>query len=70
MHCCWEGIAAQLTNMWFNTKNHMKAWYIGAPHTLSIINTKWNQIQIPLNFRSSISPESRTLWKGLFLFYI
>ena len=44
MHCCWEGIVAQMKSLWFNSKNHSNAWYIGIPSNITRVNKKLQSI--------------------------
>jgi hypothetical protein len=64
MHCLWEGISAQFADLWLNSKNHEKSWYIGAPSTLQQINHKWKQIQTPHEMRQLSFIENKSIWKG------
>jgi len=64
MHCCWEGVTAQMLHLWIETKHHTKPWYIGSPKTLTKLNEKWKQIQVPQNFRIPAPLEMKNIWKG------
>jgi hypothetical protein len=69
MHCCWEGVTAQMVNIWMNTKKHKEQWYIGSPQTLAKMNEKWEQIEVPNTFREITSFENKSNWKGKCLIY-
>jgi hypothetical protein len=67
MHSCWEGVTAQLMDLWTDTKNHKQDWYIGSPKNLAELNAKWKQIQVPQSFRVPIPLEMKNIWKGIVL---
>jgi hypothetical protein len=67
MHCCWEGITAQMMKLWTNSKYHQQSWYIGSPTCQLALSSKWKQIQVPHNFRNPISIDLKNIWKGLII---
>ena len=67
MHCCWEGVTAQLKKLWFHSTNHLSPWYIGNPTTVAKINKKIANIQVPHNFRKPPLIDSTITWKGNYI---
>jgi hypothetical protein len=67
MHCCWEGVVAQLISLWIDSKNHNNPWYIGTPSNIAQINKKIEAIQVPHNFRQPLPIDCKISWKGIYI---
>lgn len=63
MHAVCEGVTEMLTNLWFDSSNHSKPWYIGKD--MPDIDHRMSNIVPPADItRLPRSPSERAHWKA------
>lgn len=60
LHLCLHGITGQLSDLWFNTNNNKKEFYIGTPNQVENVDENLLMIRPPRSFTRS--PRSINDW--------